>query len=185
MAENEGKTAAALSSPTDSDEGQAKSDAGAATPRAGGAVPTRDVPLSTFVHLLGLSTATQMSLVETKVDAMSSKLATALIKLERLASDVSEIKGDAAVDRIDFQLNDIRNLLKRLAPGMSGGAAAPDGDAGKSPASRAKVLKSEPGKPETKIVENDNLQDLSQAADNEAFQAAEAQRMRDRTKEGA
>lgn len=188
MSENDIKDTSATGSPSD-DAGQQKSDATASERRAAAAsAASRDVPLSTFVHLLGLSTSSQVSLIESKVDMLTSKVATALLKLERLTTDLTDIKADAAIDRIDFQLNDIRALLKKIAPMMAAGStgtAADAGDGSKSPASRAKVMKSESAKPETKIVEQDNLADLSHSADSEAFQVAEGQRVRNQTKEGA
>ena len=146
----------------------------------------REMSLSTLVRLLGLSTNSQVSLLETQVEALTTKVATILLKLDRIALDLGAIKGDAAVDRIDFQITEIRALLKRVVP-----AAAASGEietkstTSKSTSSRAKILTSDVAKsgagatkkPETQIVEPDNFEEFNKS-DDASYQSTEAQRIR-------
>ncbi len=166
--------------------------------RGGAGSHGREMSLSTLVHLLGLSTATQVNLLDSKLDVLNSKLSTVVSKLERLSSDVTLIKSEAAIDRVDFALNEMKALLKRLAP-IAAGAADGESKAEARPSARAKVLTSEPPKkavaaetasaeaapepapakkPETKIIEKDHLEEF-QGGDDASFQAAEAKRVRD------
>jgi len=143
----------------------------------------REMSLSTLVHLLGLSTSSQVDLLETQIETLSTKVSAILLKLDRIAADLGTIKGDAAIDRIDFQITEIRALLKRVVPAA---AAAGDietkSDTTKSASGRAKILTSEVSKPaagkkpETKIVEPDNLEEFNK--DDASFQAKEAARIR-------
>jgi outer membrane murein-binding lipoprotein Lpp len=149
----------------------------------------REMSLSTLVHLLGLSTASQTNLLETKVEALNTKISALLLKLDRVVTELGAIKADAAVDRIDFQITEIRALLKRMVPAGTAAneiEAKPNG--GKSASGRAKILTSEvskgsakAAKPETKIVEPDNLEEFNNA-DDASYQAEEAQRVRTQLK---
>jgi hypothetical protein len=148
---------------------------------------SRDMNLSTFIHLLGLPTAAQMALLDSKVDVLMNKLTAMSLKLERLAADLSAVRGDAAVDRIDLQISEIRALLRRLVP-----AAAASGELKlksqppKVRSEKAKVLSSEPAAAqttETKILESDALAEPPQL-DDAGFQAEEGKRIRMQTKEG-
>lgn len=149
---------------------------------------SRDVPISTVVHLLGLPTAQQLSILEGKVDLLNTKLSSVLSKLEKMGTEISAIKADATVGRIDFQINEIKALLKRIVGGTT---ASVGGTEAKSSLSKARVIASETPesaptkKPETKILEKDNLEEFEdEVLDDQSFQSQEAKRMRD-AKSGA
>ena len=168
--------------------------------RAGG---SREMSLSTLVHLLGLSTASQVNLIDSKFDVVNSKLTTMLAKIDRISADLAALKSDSAMDRIDFALTEMRALLKRIAPSATGSAESEaKADSGKA-STRAKILTSEApkqapkavevppaaeaapaaetapaAKAETKIIEQDNLEEF-QGQDDASFQTAEAKRIRE------
>lgn len=89
----------------------------------------RDVPISTVVHLLGLSTASQIAVLEDKVDALSTRVNNIAQKLERMAHDLHHAAHSNTIERLDVQVNDLRALLKRLAPKF-GAAIEGEPDAG-------------------------------------------------------
>ena len=178
-------------------EGTEASSAAATLQRRMGTVGTgREISLATLVHLMGLPTANQISLLETKIDLLTNRVGQVLAKLERMSHELENMKSDATIDRIDFQLTDIRALLKRTIPvSAAAGEVETKSDSPKPASARAKILSSTaPGpkpeekvqaKPETKIVEEDQLAEFNEAPDDAAYQAAEGKRVRMQTKEGA
>ena len=177
-------------------EGESKSGDRPSERRAA-AVASRDIPISTLVHLLNLPTASQMSLLEGKVDVLTGKISAVLSRLERVSSELEVVKNDATVDRIDFQLAEIRSLLKKVLGGTPGGEQADKkSERPKTEKAKPKVLSSDDTpaagsekaaaaekKPETKIIEEDALAELSEPQTDEAFQNAEAARVRLSNKE--
>ena len=150
--------------------------------RASAVIGSRDVPVSTVVHLMGLPTASQLSLLEGKIDVLTSKIGTITAKIERLSSEVSLLKSDATIDRIDFQLNDLRGLLRRLVPKATAAGeieTAPEA-AIAATAPKPKVLSSAPAAKPKAASEPDALEEFDNDAG--AFQAAEGRRVRQETK---
>lgn len=155
----------------------------------------RDVPVSTVVHLMGLPTAAQLALLEGKIDILTTRVTTVTTKLERIASELSLIKNDATTDRIDFQLNDIRGLLRRLVPkAAAAGEVEPVPESPRLQSAKARILSSEPTAPAAdatkkdpaptpapaKKDEKDALEEFQM--DNGDFQANEGRRVRQEMK---
>lgn len=105
-----------------------------------GASSGREVTVNTLVHLLGVSTANQVSVLEAKVDELTAQMNLVLSKLERMNTNLQQSKSEATLDRVDYQLSDLRALLKKVFPKLIAGADldAPSGDS----ESRPKVLSS-------------------------------------------
>lgn len=171
----------------------------AAERRAAGAVPGgREVPVSTVVHLLGLPTATQLSMLEGKIDILTTRVTSITSKLDRIASELALIKNDATTDRIDFQLNDIRGLLRRLVPkAAAAGDVEPVPESPRLQNAKARILSSAPPaagaaeadkktpapaaeKKEAKKDEKDALEEFQ--VDDGTFQANEGRRVRQEMK---
>lgn len=70
----------------------------------------RDVPVSTLVRLMGLPTAADLTVLETKIDILTTKVATVGARVERIASQLMEIFHD--FDRFDVQIADLREFIK-------------------------------------------------------------------------
>lgn len=77
---------------------------------------SRDVPIATIVHLLGIPTQTDINVLDTKLDMLTSKVNALALKVDRLLSQLAGISNEFYVDRIDFQLADIRNMMKKVFP---------------------------------------------------------------------
>jgi hypothetical protein len=79
--------------------------------------PAREMSVSTLVHLLGLPSAVQFSILEGRVEALSSRISAVLAKIDRLTNQMEATKTDTLIDRLEFQLSDIRTMLKKVVPG--------------------------------------------------------------------
>ena len=169
----------------------------------------REVSIGTLVHLLGLPTATQVSVIEAKVDELTAKMNLVLSKLERLHNNLQQSKSEATLDRVDYQLSDLRAVMKKVFPKLLAGIdseSAPSVEA----ESRAKVLSSGNAKSQSGGVvpsvakdipveaktepsvqapankpaaTNDALEEFENA-DGAAFQSTEGRRIRTQTSQG-
>lgn len=172
-----------------------------------GASGGRDVTVNTLVHLLGVSTANQVSVLEAKVDELTAQMNLVLSKLERLNANLQQSKSEATLDRVDYQLSDLRALLKKVFPKLIAGVdldtptgdsesrpkvlssgsskpaapAAPSAQASAAPApAEAAAVQPPPTKP---AVQKDALEEF-ESADDSAFQSAEGRRIRSQTSQG-
>lgn len=80
--------------------------------------PGRDVPVSALVHLLGLPTSAEIQVIESKLDILSSRISAIASKVDRLSQQVGTLANEFYIDRIDFQISEIRTLMKRVFPQM-------------------------------------------------------------------
>lgn len=76
----------------------------------------RDMGVSTLMHLMGVASSRELHILENKIDALTSKITSLGLKIERVSKVVSQTHDESYLDRIDFQLADIRNLFKKLFP---------------------------------------------------------------------
>jgi hypothetical protein len=97
-------------------EETASESSSSAAPQTAAGGTTRDLMVSTLVHLMGLPTGKQLEVLETKVDAVASKLTTLSLKLDRLAAQEDERDMGSVLDRIDLQIADLRTLIKKVLP---------------------------------------------------------------------
>lgn len=81
---------------------------------------SREVPVSTIVHLLGVPTQQDIRVLESKIDMLSSKLTAVALKLDRVAGQVATMANEFYLDRIDFQISDIRALMRKVFPQFVG-----------------------------------------------------------------
>lgn len=156
--------------------------------RAGVSNVTREVSASAVVHLLGLSTAAQLRVVEDKLDLLSTKVAGLVSKVERIANQVGQAQKENLLDRIDVQLSDIKALLRKSQ--LVGGTSHHDRDESKdsSPKSAATILTSVPlpgKKGEERVAAPEKTGESrvkeQQFATDADFQASEGERMRQTT----
>lgn len=76
----------------------------------------RDLTVSTLVHLMGLPSHHQIAVLEAKLDAITSKITALSSRVDRFSKHVSSLTNEQYLDRIDFQLADIRTLIKKVFP---------------------------------------------------------------------
>ena len=96
----------------------------AVTPRPTDTQPAaHDVSAATVARMLGLATATEVRLVESKLDLMSSKISTLQIKAEKMLTILNSMPTGGDLERIDVQLGSLKSLLKDLIEIKKGGEA--------------------------------------------------------------
>ena len=145
--------------------------------KAGQPASSRELSVATLVHLLGLPTMTQMAAMESSVDLMARKMQSISAQLEKISTELQVLSADNSSERVDFQLNEIRALLKRAVMTSSTGKPAADPAAGK-PVRAAKILDSEPAADDGAKEEPCALAEFN-SVDDANFQASEAQKVRD------
>ena len=77
---------------------------------------SRELAVSTLIHLMGLPTSNELAVLETKVDSVARKVNTLSLKIDRLAKESDERDFGSVLDRIDLQIADLRTLIKKVLP---------------------------------------------------------------------
>lgn len=75
-----------------------------------------EMPVSTLLHLMGLPTNSEIQMLESKLDLLTSKLTRIALQVERMGTQFTALADNLYMDRIDFQLADLRNVIKKLFP---------------------------------------------------------------------
>lgn len=76
----------------------------------------RELTISSLVHLMGLPTGTQVGVIDTKLDLIAAKLTTLQSKLDRLQSQLDLVTTNSPMERIEFQLTEVRSIMKKFFP---------------------------------------------------------------------
>jgi hypothetical protein len=71
-----------------------------------------EVSAVTIGRMLGLVTMSEFRLVENKMDLLSSRLNTAILKLDKVSATLSQIPTGSDLERIDVQIGALRTLIK-------------------------------------------------------------------------
>lgn len=82
------------------------------------ALRPRDVPVSTVIRLMGLPTAADLTVIESKIDILSTKVSTVAARVERIATQLMEVFHD--FDRFDVQIADMREFMKQSLTSVVG-----------------------------------------------------------------
>ena len=105
---------------------------------------SRELTVSTLFHLMGLPSQQQLGVIEAKLDSLSNKLTALSSRIDRMSKYMSTSSNEQYLDRIDFQLADLRTMIKKVFPRV----AAMEGlnmDSSEHPAHRGQMsLTSEP-----------------------------------------
>ena len=73
-----------------------------------------DVKASTVARMMGLMTVSDLTLFESKIDLMATKINNFGIRMERLTGQIESIPGGSDFERIEAQLASMRTLLKEF-----------------------------------------------------------------------
>ena len=144
----------------------------------GAGAPARDLPISTLMHVLGLPSARQLEMVEAKVDSLTRKLSALSTKIDQLSKALEGEGSEGTIERIDYQLSNIRVMLRALNPNA---AAVPE------PQVKAKAAKIITSQPQSTILSSSGEAAVSAADEPEAplsdaeYQQQEAMRIRVKT----
>lgn len=77
---------------------------------------SREMSLSSFIHLMGLPTANQITVLEAKIDSLTAKVNSLASKFERINQQFQASSNERYLDRIDYQLADLRAIIKKIFP---------------------------------------------------------------------
>lgn len=111
------------------------------TKSAAGDEPARgEVSAATIGRLMGLATASELKLLEGKIDLMSSKINTMMVRVDRLTALFSSMPTGADLERVDVQIGALKALIRDTLTAL----------AGKEPASETAAKK-----PGANIVSNE------------------------------
>ncbi len=105
-----------------------------ATPKAAGETPGRgEVSASTVARMMGLATASEMTMMEGKIDLLSSRVGNMTVKLERIFGTLGQLPTATDMDRIDINIGSLKTLIRESLEQIAAGAVDPQasGDAGK------------------------------------------------------
>lgn len=78
-----------------------------------------DVSASTIARMMGLATANEISMLEGKIDLLSSRVNNVSAKLERLQGVLNGIPTNSDLDRIDINIGSLKTLIKESLDQLS------------------------------------------------------------------
>jgi hypothetical protein len=105
-------------------ENQANGQPSAAMPGESHDAASRRGELSTgaLIRLLNIPTLHDMRVMESKLDAINGRVTALTSKIERIQGMLSSLTQENYLERVDFQLADMRTLMKRVLPFVVGSA---------------------------------------------------------------
>lgn len=166
-----------------------------------GSAQHRDLTVTALLHLMGLPTGSQLTVLDSKLDLVMTKLSTLQAKIDRMNSQFELLTTTSGTERLEFQISEIRSIMKKFFPqAFSGGGGLPAQankiSATKSPAviqsSEPVVAKenvdkvvNESPKKETSVHVDVGLASMAEEEEplsDEDYQVLEAQKLRDQVK---
>lgn len=96
-----------------------------AKPSGVGEAPRTEMPVSAVARLLGVATATDLNLLDGKLDLMVSKVNALQTRMEKVLTVVNGMPSGADLERIDVQIGALRNLIKETLTGVAAAASSP------------------------------------------------------------
>lgn len=88
-----------------------------------GEAPRTEMPVSAVARLLGVATATDLNLLDGKLDLMVSKVNAVQARMEKILTVVNGMPSGADLERIDVQIGALRNLIKETLTGVAASAS--------------------------------------------------------------
>ena len=100
-----------------------------------------DVSASTVARMMGLATASDLKLLEGKVDLFGAKINNIMVKLEKAITILNGTPSGTDLERIDVQIGSLKTMLRDSINEIVSGVEAKAGE-GKKPGS--KIMASAP-----------------------------------------
>lgn len=88
-----------------------------------GSVTRTEVSASTIVKMMGLSTSSEMKLIEGKLDLLAGRLGNLSIRLERVMNLLNNTPSVSDFERIESQIASLRSMFKDIITHQSGSSA--------------------------------------------------------------
>lgn len=74
--------------------------------------PRPEISASAVARMMGVATGSEMKLLESKIDMLSTRISNLGVRLERALTTLNQIPTGADLERIDVQIGALKTLLK-------------------------------------------------------------------------
>lgn len=71
-----------------------------------------EVSAATVARMMGLATANEVSILEGKIDLLSTRLANLVTKMERLGGVMNQLPTGSDLDRIDINIGSLKTMIR-------------------------------------------------------------------------
>ncbi|MCB0330667.1 MAG: hypothetical protein KDD70_13425 [Bdellovibrionales bacterium] len=78
-----------------------------------------EVSAATVARMMGLATANELSMLEGKLDLLSSRVSNITAKLERVLTGISRLPTSTDFDRVDINIGSLKTLIKESLEQLS------------------------------------------------------------------
>ena len=115
-----------------------------------------DVTAATVARMMGVATASELKLVEGKLDLLNTKLAGFGVRLEKMLALMTRAPTGADLERIDVQIGALKSLIKdsmAMVVGEAGGNRSREQHAKVESKPEIKLEVQPPGSPHKETVE--------------------------------
>jgi hypothetical protein len=97
----------------------------------------RDISAQTIGRMMGLATVQDLTLMESKIDLMATKVSNLTVRMEKVLSTLANAPTGADLERIDVHIGALRTLIKEvLGEKLDDSGAAKPGAKGGRPATK-------------------------------------------------
>jgi hypothetical protein len=87
--------------------------AGAPTAAGGAAASTRmEVSAQTIARMMGIASATDLQLLEGRLDLLASRVSTLMMKVDKVLSSLSTLASAGDIGRLETQIGSIKSMLR-------------------------------------------------------------------------
>ena len=76
--------------------------------------PRVDVSAQTVTRMMGIATVTDLKLVESRIDLLSTKVTAIMTKVDRISATVNALPSGSDMDRLEIQLGSLKSLVKEI-----------------------------------------------------------------------
>lgn len=81
--------------------------------------PRPEISASALGRMMGLATGTEIRLLESKLDMLSTRLSNLTVRLEKAMSVLAQIPTGSDLERIDVQIGALKTLIKDSLAGIA------------------------------------------------------------------
>lgn len=79
-----------------------------------------EVSAASIARMMGLATATDLSVLEGKMDLVLSRMSSVSLKVEKLNSALQTLPTAADIDRVDMQIGGLKSVIRQLLSELQG-----------------------------------------------------------------
>ena len=94
--------------------------------RPGVDTPRVEVSAATVTRMMGIASVTDLKLLETRIDLLTSKVTSVVTKVDRVISSLNGAPTASDIDRLEIQLGSVKSMLKEVLESLSEPGAAPN-----------------------------------------------------------